>query len=65
MFKGLVLAASLLFAVAVATGPLGVSLFTDSSVVAADKCAKCGHENCPKGADGKNDCSKCPDCQKK
>ncbi len=59
MLKRLVLVAGLLVAVVVATGPLGVNLFTDNSAVAASKCDKCGHDKCP------GDCSKCPDCQKK
>jgi len=62
MLKSLVLAAGLLFAVAVATGPMGVSLVSDGVVMAASKCDKCKHEKCEGGADG---CKKCPDCQKK
>ncbi|OHB89952.1 MAG: hypothetical protein A3E19_00740 [Planctomycetes bacterium RIFCSPHIGHO2_12_FULL_52_36] len=62
MFKSLVLVAGLLVAVVVATGPLGVSLVTDSSVMAAAVCDKCKHEKCPGGEKG---CEKCPDCQKK
>ena len=62
MLKSLVLVTGLLFAVAVATGPLGVSLVTDGVVMAAVKCEKCKHEKCEGGADG---CKKCPDCQKK
>ena len=62
MLKSVVLVAGLLVAVVVATGPLGVSLVTDSSVMAATVCEKCKHEKCPGGPDG---CKKCPDCQKK
>ncbi len=58
MLKRLVLVAGLLVIVAVAS-PVGVSLFTDGSAVAAKVCEKCKHEKCP------GDCTKCPDCQKK
>ncbi len=62
MLKSLVLVAGFLFAVAVATGPMGVSLVSDGVVMAAAKCEKCKHEKCPGGEKG---CEKCPDCQKK
>jgi hypothetical protein len=58
MLKRLVLVAGLLVAVVVATGPMGVNLFT-STAVAASKCDKCKHDKCP------GDCTKCPDCAKK
>ena len=58
MLKRLVLVAGILVAVVVATGPMGVNLFT-GSVAAASKCDKCKHDKCP------GDCTKCPDCQKK
>jgi hypothetical protein len=59
MLRRLVLVAGILVAVVVAVGPMGVSLFSDGSVMASSKCDKCKHDKCP------GDCAKCPDCQKK
>jgi hypothetical protein len=59
MLRRLVLVAGILVAVVVAVGPMGVSLFSDGSVMASSKCDKCKHDKCT------GDCTKCPDCAKK